>query len=98
MAGRRSRSYALVFNANTRVLHGPTEFAAFETRRRAERVLRDSGVPLVVIRPPVYLDNLFSRGTAPRSSTRACWPIRCRSRRGRRGCRTGAWRRRRSRR
>ncbi|MFC9703980.1 SDR family oxidoreductase [Streptomyces sp. NPDC056943] len=55
----------LVFNANTRIPHGPTEFAAFETRRLAERVLRDSGVPLVVIRPPVYLDNLFSPWNGP---------------------------------
>ncbi|MFJ5834071.1 SDR family oxidoreductase [Streptomyces sp. NPDC093089] len=55
----------LVFNANTRVPAGPTDFAAFETRRLAERVLRDSGVPLVVIRPPVYLDNLFSPWNGP---------------------------------
>ncbi|MFH8577326.1 NmrA family NAD(P)-binding protein [Streptomyces zaomyceticus] len=55
----------LVFNANTRIPLGPTDVAAFETRRLAERVLRDSGVPLVVIRPPVYLDNLFSPWNGP---------------------------------
>ncbi|MFE2558452.1 SDR family oxidoreductase [Streptomyces sp. NPDC059352] len=55
----------LVFNTNTRIPHGPTEYAAFETRRLAEEVLRDSGVPLVVIRPPVYLDNLFSPWNGP---------------------------------
>ncbi|MFH8710887.1 SDR family oxidoreductase [Streptomyces zaomyceticus] len=55
----------LVFNANTRIPLRPTDVAAFETRRLAERVLRDSGVPLVVIRPPVYLDNLFSPWNGP---------------------------------
>lgn len=55
----------LVFNANTRLPLGPTDVAAFETRRLAERVLRDSGVPLVVVRPPVYLDNLFSPWNGP---------------------------------
>ncbi|MFD3532914.1 SDR family oxidoreductase [Streptomyces sp. NPDC058664] len=55
----------LVFNANTRIPLGPTDIAAFETRRLVEAVLRESGVPLVVIRPPVYLDNLFSPWNGP---------------------------------
>jgi uncharacterized protein YbjT (DUF2867 family) len=55
----------LVLNTNTRVPHGPTTVPAFETRRIAEDVLRDSGVPLVVVRPPVYLDNLFSPWNGP---------------------------------
>ncbi|MET9374391.1 NmrA family NAD(P)-binding protein [Streptomyces sp. NPDC002992] len=55
----------LVHNANTRIPQGPTSVAAFETRRIAEEVLRDSGVPLVVVRPPVYLDNLFSPWNGP---------------------------------
>ncbi|MGA5192338.1 SDR family oxidoreductase [Streptomyces exfoliatus] len=64
-AAREAGTERLVLNANTRVPLGPTEVAAFETRRLAERVLRDSGVPLVVIRPPVYLDNLFSPWNGP---------------------------------
>ncbi|MFC8914502.1 SDR family oxidoreductase [Streptomyces sp. NPDC057116] len=55
----------LVYNANTRVPRAATEVAAFETRRIAEEVLRESGVPLVVLRPPVYLDNLFSPWNGP---------------------------------
>ncbi|MFF8838813.1 SDR family oxidoreductase [Streptomyces sp. NPDC015130] len=55
----------LVLNTNTRVPQTRTGVAAFETRRLAERVIRDSGVPLVVIRPPVYLDNLFSPWNGP---------------------------------
>ncbi|WP_189601491.1 SDR family oxidoreductase [Streptomyces lateritius] len=55
----------LVYNTNTRIPQGPTSVAAFETRRIVEEVLRDSGVPLVVVRPPVYLDNLFSPWNGP---------------------------------
>ncbi|MFF8829995.1 SDR family oxidoreductase [Streptomyces sp. NPDC015131] len=55
----------LVYNANTRVPRTATEVAAFETRRIAEEVLRESGIPLVVLRPPVYLDNLFSPWNGP---------------------------------
>ncbi|MEV4947199.1 NmrA family NAD(P)-binding protein [Streptomyces sp. NPDC053755] len=55
----------LVYNANTRIPPGATSVAAFETRRIAEEVFRDCGVPLVVLRPPVYLDNLFSPWNGP---------------------------------
>ncbi|MGA4955848.1 SDR family oxidoreductase [Streptomyces lavendulocolor] len=55
----------LVYNANTRVPRTATDVAAFETRRIAEEELRESGVPLVVLRPPVYLDNLFSPWNGP---------------------------------
>ncbi|MBT2397873.1 SDR family oxidoreductase [Streptomyces sp. ISL-100] len=59
----------VVYNANTRVPEASTNVAAFETRRLAETVLRESlrgsGVELVVLRPPVYLDNLFSPWNGP---------------------------------
>ncbi|MER5885619.1 NmrA family NAD(P)-binding protein [Streptomyces sp. NPDC001941] len=55
----------LVYNANTRLPRTSTNVAAFETRRTTEEVLRASGVPLVVLRPPVYLDNLFSPWNGP---------------------------------
>lgn len=48
----------LVFNTGNRIPSGPTSVKAFETRRAAEAVLAASGVPTVVLRPPVYLDNL----------------------------------------
>ncbi|WP_431898664.1 SDR family oxidoreductase [Nonomuraea sp. bgisy101] len=48
----------LVFNTGNRVPSGPTPVSAFETRRAAESVFAHSGVPTVVLRPPVYLDNL----------------------------------------
>jgi NAD(P)H dehydrogenase (quinone) len=55
----------LVFNTNTPLPAEKTDYAAYETRRAAERVLRESGVPLVILRPPVYLDNLFSPWNGP---------------------------------
>ncbi|GGP87051.1 SDR family oxidoreductase [Streptomyces roseolilacinus] len=64
-AARDAGVRRIVYNANTRVPARVTSLAAFETRRVAEEVLRDGGVPLVVVRPPMYLDNLFSPWNAP---------------------------------
>ncbi|MER7516330.1 NmrA family NAD(P)-binding protein [Streptomyces sp. NPDC126499] len=64
-AAREAGVERVVFNANTRVPQAVTSVPAFETRRLAERLLRESGVPLVVVRPPVYLDNLFSPWNGP---------------------------------
>ncbi|AEW92570.1 MULTISPECIES: SDR family oxidoreductase [Streptomycetaceae] len=55
----------LVVNGNTRIPAQTTEFTGFETRRQAERILLDSGVPTTAIRPPVYLDNLYSPIAGP---------------------------------
>ncbi|MEU3600661.1 NmrA family NAD(P)-binding protein [Streptomyces sp. NPDC006798] len=68
-AARESGVRRLVYNANTRVPSRTTNVAGFETRRLAETVFREglaqSGVELVVVRPPVYLDNLFSPWNGP---------------------------------
>ncbi|TQK51755.1 uncharacterized protein YbjT (DUF2867 family) [Streptomyces sp. SLBN-118] len=68
-AAREAGVGRLVYNANTRVPDRSTNVVAFETRRLAETVLRESlahsGVELVVVRPPVYLDNLFSPWNGP---------------------------------
>ncbi|MET9512060.1 NmrA family NAD(P)-binding protein [Streptomyces flavidovirens] len=68
-AARESGVRRVVYNSNTRVPEASTNVAAFETRRLAETVLREglrgSGVELVVLRPPVYLDNLFSPWNGP---------------------------------
>ncbi|MBT2368547.1 NmrA family NAD(P)-binding protein [Streptomyces sp. ISL-10] len=68
-AARDSKVHRIVYNANTRVPRRTTNIAAFETRRLVETVLREglaeSGVELVVVRPPVYLDNLFSPWNGP---------------------------------
>lgn len=50
----------LVFNANTRLPQSATRTAGFETRRAAEESLRRSGLPVAVVRPTVYLENLLA--------------------------------------
>ncbi|MEU2154728.1 NmrA family NAD(P)-binding protein [Streptomyces sp. NPDC019396] len=55
----------LVYNTNTPVPDETTPYAGFETRRRAEELLRGGPVPVVVVRPPVYLENLFSPWNGP---------------------------------
>ncbi|MFD3440519.1 SDR family oxidoreductase [Streptomyces sp. NPDC058685] len=68
-AAREAGLRRLVYNSNTRVPDRSTNVVAFETRRLAETVFRESlaqtGVELVVVRPPVYLDNLFSPWNGP---------------------------------
>ncbi|MGW6056251.1 SDR family oxidoreductase [Streptomyces sp. NPDC055189] len=64
-AARKAGVQRLVFNTNTALPDATTEYAAFETRRAAEGVITASGVPTVVVRPPVYLDNLFSPWNGP---------------------------------
>jgi NAD(P)H dehydrogenase (quinone) len=64
-AARRAEVRQLVYNTGTVIPEELTSHAAFETRRNAEAVLQKSGVPLVVIRPTIYLDNLFSPWNGP---------------------------------
>ncbi|PPK63718.1 NmrA family NAD(P)-binding protein [Actinokineospora auranticolor] len=64
-AARAAGVSRLVYNTNTPVPDEDTGLAAYETRRAAERVFRESGLPVVVLRPPVYLDNLFSPWNGP---------------------------------
>ncbi|ARQ70969.1 SDR family oxidoreductase [Streptomyces marincola] len=64
-AAREAGVERLVYNTNTPLPDTITGFAGFETRRAAEEILLDSGVTTVVIRPPVYLDNLFSPWNGP---------------------------------
>ncbi|WP_017976684.1 SDR family oxidoreductase [Actinopolyspora halophila] len=64
-AAREANVRRLVYNTNTPVPDTDTSYAAYDTRRIAEAILRDSGLPVVVLRPPVYLDNLFSPWNGP---------------------------------
>ncbi|MFI6503782.1 SDR family oxidoreductase [Nonomuraea typhae] len=48
----------LVVNTGNRLPDHDTGLPAFETRRRAVRTLREAGLPVVELRPAVYLDNL----------------------------------------
>jgi len=64
-AAREAGVARLVYNTNTPVPAEVTPYAAYETRRAAEEILLASGLPIVVLRPPVYLDNLFSPWNGP---------------------------------
>lgn len=59
-AASSTRLRMLVVNTATRFPAAPTTVAAFETRRRATETLLASGLPVLVLRPPLYLDNLCS--------------------------------------
>ncbi|MFD8933869.1 SDR family oxidoreductase [Streptomyces sp. NPDC059578] len=64
-AAREAGVSRLVYNVNTPLPKERTEHPGFETRRLAERVFLDGGVPAVSVRPPVYLDNLFGPWNGP---------------------------------
>ncbi|MDJ1137542.1 SDR family oxidoreductase [Streptomyces iconiensis] len=64
-AARSAGVERLVYNTNTPIPGARTHRPGFETRRDAEAILRKSGVPTVVLSPPVYLDNLFSPWNGP---------------------------------
>lgn len=50
----------LVLNSNTRIPAQPTGVAGFETRRATEDILGACGIPIAVIRPTIYLENLLA--------------------------------------
>jgi NAD(P)H dehydrogenase (quinone) len=52
----------IVFNANTRVPEGATSAVGFESRRAALEVLSSGAVPVTVVEPAIYLDNLLAPG------------------------------------
>ncbi|PSK66855.1 NAD(P)H azoreductase [Micromonospora sp. MH33] len=61
-AARQAGVQQIVYNSNTCIPDDITPYPAYETRRAAEAILAESGVPFVVLRPPVYLENLFNPG------------------------------------
>jgi uncharacterized protein YbjT (DUF2867 family) len=63
-AAASARLRRLVVVTGTRVPSRPTGVAAFDTRRAAVDRLLGSGVPTVVLRPPLYLENLRAPGVA----------------------------------
>ncbi|MCP3805069.1 NmrA family NAD(P)-binding protein [Allokutzneria sp. A3M-2-11 16] len=57
-AAQKAGLRRLVFNTGNRRIPHRTGVPAFDVKSRAEQVLLDSGVPTVVLRPPIFLDNL----------------------------------------
>lgn len=60
-AARDAGVKLLVFNSSTFIPNQTTDATAFEIKRNVEQYLLGSGVPSIILRPPVYMDNL----TAP---------------------------------
>jgi uncharacterized protein YbjT (DUF2867 family) len=48
----------VVLNSSTRIPPEPSEVASFEIRRAAESVVREVGVPIIALRPPLFMQNL----------------------------------------
>ena len=64
-AARDAGVELLVFNTSTTIPDQATDVAAFEIKRNVEQHLRQSGVPYVVLRPLVYMDNLAASWSIP---------------------------------
>jgi NAD(P)H dehydrogenase (quinone) len=56
-AARDAGVELLVFNTSTSIPDQATDAAAFEIKRNLEQHLYQSGVPYIILRPPVYMDN-----------------------------------------
>lgn len=48
----------LVFNTSTSIPEQITDATAFEIKRNVVQHLHQSGVPFIILRPPIYIDNL----------------------------------------
>ena len=57
-AAREARVRLMIFNSSTRIPAEPTDAVGFELRRAAEALIRESGVPAIVLRPPLFMENL----------------------------------------
>ncbi|QBJ96359.1 NmrA family transcriptional regulator [Rhodococcus sp. ABRD24] len=57
----------IVFNTNTRIPDEITDAPGFETRRAARITLETGAVPVTIIEPAVYLDNLLAPGVLTHS-------------------------------
>lgn len=57
-AARDAGVELLVFNTSTFIPKQTTDATAFEIKRNVEQYLHRSGVPYIILRPPVYMDNL----------------------------------------
>jgi NAD(P)H dehydrogenase (quinone) len=64
-AAREAGVELLVFNTSTSIPQQTTDAAAFEIKRKVEQHLHQSGVPYIILRPPLYMDNLAAPWSAP---------------------------------
>jgi NAD(P)H dehydrogenase (quinone) len=55
----------LVFNSSTNIPLEVTDVAAFEIKRSVEKYIRQSTLPHIILRPPLYMDNLAAPWSIP---------------------------------
>jgi NAD(P)H dehydrogenase (quinone) len=55
----------LVFNSSTHIPTEVTNVAAFEIKRSVEQDIRQSTLPYIILRPPLYMDNLAAPWSLP---------------------------------
>lgn len=83
-AARRAQVQLLIFNSGTRVPRAISDVPAFELSRASEQMLAVLGPPTIVLRPPLFLENLsmphtvsaIQRGVVPyplAASARVSW-------------------------
>ncbi|NJK34282.1 MAG: NmrA family NAD(P)-binding protein [Oscillatoriales cyanobacterium SM2_2_1] len=64
-AARDAEVELLVFNASGSIPKQTTNAIAFETKRNVEQYLHKSGVPYIILRPTIYMDNLTAPWSIP---------------------------------
>ena len=64
-AARDAGVQLIVFNTSTSIPKQATDAAAFEIKRNIEKHLHQSGVPYIILRPPIYMDNLAAPWSLP---------------------------------
>jgi NAD(P)H dehydrogenase (quinone) len=55
----------LVFNASTTIPPQATDVTSFEIKRNIEQYIHQSGIPYIILRPPLYMDNLAAPWSLP---------------------------------
>lgn len=55
----------LVFNSSTSIPNQVTDATAFEIKRNIEQHIHQSGLPHIILRPPLYMDNLAAPWSLP---------------------------------
>lgn len=64
-AARDAEVELLVFNTSTVIPNQVTDAAAFEIKRNVEQYIHQSSVPHIILRPPLYMDNLAAPWSLP---------------------------------
>lgn len=64
-AAREASVKLLVFNSSTSIPKQTTDALAFEIKRNIENYIYQSGLPSIIIRPPLYMDNLAAPWSRP---------------------------------